>query len=155
MERNVKLGDGVYVIAHGDHVSCYGFDHTLDEIERIVVELVGRGVLPTSYLERELEAVRAQRGTLAAYDTLINLRDRLKAACEADGDRAAAGLTPQLVGLEGHRVEVEDNGQRRRFIVGKTTGWMPCHLEIKTTRSALGEAARREYASVRDLGPAR
>lgn len=58
----------------------------------------------------------------------------------------------QLIGLEGWRVEAVDvHGERRRFIVGKSTGWRPCHLEIKTARSACGDPARARYQSVRRL----
>jgi hypothetical protein len=31
--------------------------------------------------------------------------------------------------------------ERSRFIVGKSTGWAPIHLEIKTRRSTGGAAA--------------
>ena len=45
-------------------------------------------------------------------------------------------LTPQLVGLEGKRVEVEmQGGERRRFWVSRSTGWCPIHLEVHSTRS--------------------
>jgi hypothetical protein len=68
-----------------------------------------------------------------------------KTACRSD-----AGLTKQLVGLERHRVEVvTDYGETRRFWVGKSTGWQPCHLEVKTTRSMGGEACHSAYDSVR------
>lgn len=67
--------------------------------------------------------------------------------------RDLSGLTPALVGLERHRVEVVDRfGERRRFIVGRSTGWQPCHLEVKTRRSMGGMAADKVYKSVRDLG---
>lgn len=57
------------------------------------------------------------------------------------GARGTAGLHPQLIGLEGWRVEVEDDdGNVRRFIVGKSTGWMPCHLEISRRDSDGGPA---------------
>jgi hypothetical protein len=60
------------------------------------------------------------------------------------------GLSPQLIGKEGMRVEVEDNdGDVRRFWVGKSTGWAQIHLEVKTTRSMGGDPAAREYRSVR------
>lgn len=63
--------------------------------------------------------------------------------------RDLSGLSPQLVGLEGARVEVIDAyGEKRRFWVGRSTGWKPCHLEVKTTRSYGGEAASKTYASV-------
>lgn len=64
--------------------------------------------------------------------------------------RDLSGLSVQLRGLEGARVEVVTTyGERRRFWVGRSTGWRPCHLEVKTTRSMGGEAAEREYQSVR------
>lgn len=162
MERNVKIGEGhyadCYIIEHENGgFSCYGFDNTLDEIERIVIELVGRGVLPERWLGDDLESLKQRgRGKLGTYDVLMNMRESLKTACEADGERAVAGLTPQLMGLEGHRVEVRDeDGESRRFIVGKSSGWMPCHLEIARRTSSGGSPARREYRSVHDLGPVR
>lgn len=49
-----------------------------------------------------------------------------------------SALTAQLVGLEGWRVEVVTcDGETKRFIVGTSTGWKPCHLAI-SRRSALG-----------------
>jgi hypothetical protein len=66
--------------------------------------------------------------------------------------RSDAGLTPQLIGLEGWRVEVETTyGETRRFIVGRSTGWIPCHIELKLATSRGGMAASREYKSVRKI----
>lgn len=63
--------------------------------------------------------------------------------------RSDAGLTKQLIGLEGWRVEVVTTyGEKRRFIVGRSTGWVPCHIEIKTKVSTGGMGADSEYASV-------
>lgn len=57
------------------------------------------------------------------------------------GKRCPVELAPQLIGLEGKRVEVVDCwGNTSRFIVGKSTGFMPVHLEIKTKRSICGGA---------------
>lgn len=69
----------------------------------------------------------------------------------ADGIRSVKGLTSQLVGLEGARVEVVDRyGDTRRFWVGRSTGWIPCHLEIARVDSHGGGAAWGEpYQSVR------
>lgn len=45
--------------------------------------------------------------------------------------RDTSGLHAPFVGLEGCRIEVsERSGYKRRFIIGKSTGWKPCHLEI-------------------------
>lgn len=70
--------------------------------------------------------------------------------------RDYSDLSPQLRGLEGYRVEVETTwGEKRRFIVGRSTGWKPCHLEISRRNALGGMAASREYKSVRVLYKAR
>ncbi|END3175285.1 hypothetical protein ABL052_004504, partial [Salmonella enterica] len=59
----------------------------------------------------------------------------------ASGNKCDAEYTPQLVGLEGRRVEVIDAyGETRRFIVGRSSGWMPCHIEIARRDSHGGPA---------------
>jgi hypothetical protein len=152
-EVGINAAQELYVIASGDGYTALGFDVCLDHIERVVLELVGRGVLPGTYIDNELTAVKAQRGTVAAYDTLQNLLDRLHIVCDEQGERAVYALSPQLMGLEGHRVEVvTEYDERRRFIVGKSTGWAPIHLEVKRRDSSGGGAAEHEYKSVRDLG---
>lgn len=71
---------------------------------------------------------------------------------ERDAMRDLSHMTPQLDGLEGWRVEVIDAyGAKRRFIVGRSTGWRPCHLELATSRSAAGDPARRFYQHVQPL----
>lgn len=71
---------------------------------------------------------------------------------ERKAARDLSGLTPQLIGLEGYRVEVETvYGEKRRFIVGRSTGWRPCHIELANMRSNGGGSAEREYRSVRKL----
>lgn len=73
--------------------------------------------------------------------------------------RDNSDLCPQLAGLEGWRVEVLDHeldgGSTRRFIVGKSTGWRPCHLEISRRNSHGGFPAAKSYQSVRKLYKAR
>lgn len=91
-----------------------------------------------------------------ALETMTQAKWSQLSAAERDAVRDLSSLTPQLVGLEGCRVEVTDKeGRRRRFIVGKSTGWRPCHLEIKTKRSSGGMCADAEYASVKSLGKVR
>jgi hypothetical protein len=75
---------------------------------------------------------------------------------DKDAYRDLAGLSAPLMGLEGWRVEVVDNyGQTRRFIVGRSTGWRPCHLEISRRGAYGGMAADQNYRSVRKLYYAR
>lgn len=66
--------------------------------------------------------------------------------------RDYSGLTEMLRGLEGWRVEVvTDYGETRRFIVERSTGWRPCHIEIARRDSSGGPAASSSYKSVRQL----
>ena len=70
--------------------------------------------------------------------------------------RSEDGLSPQLKGLEGMRVEVvTDYGETRRFIVGRSTGWIPCHIEVSRRSASGGVGAERHYQSVRTLYKAR
>jgi hypothetical protein len=72
---------------------------------------------------------------------------------EKDKVRDLSGLSKQLIGLEGCRVEVVDlmTGETRRFIVGRSSGWRPCHIELRNRTSRGGISANWEYASVRKL----
>lgn len=84
--------------------------------------------------------------------------DRLSHS-EREALRDNSNLSPQLIGKEGWRVEVLDKelrgGATRRFIVGKSTGWRPCHLEISRRNAHGGGCACREYQSVKMLYKAR
>lgn len=74
--------------------------------------------------------------------------DRMTPA-ERKAARDLSDLSPQLVGLEGYRVSVLDmDGTERRFIVGRSTGWRPCHLELHNRRSRGGGPAAKSYKRV-------
>ena len=66
--------------------------------------------------------------------------------------RSDAGLTKQLIGLEGWRVEVVTTwGETMRGIVSRSSGWQPCHILLKLRTSHGGMGCFQEYASVRKL----
>lgn len=119
----------LYVIAEGRGYSCLGFDNA-ERRRRAVLEWMARPVPP------------ADLGTpehWAEYEAAMQAGAEHAART---GQRCPAALTPRLVGLEGRRVEVlEPDGTTRRFTVGRSTGWMPCHLEIASKRSHGGPAA--------------
>lgn len=142
-EQNVGIDhqNELYVIKSEGGVSCLGFDVCLERIERYALNL---------FIE---DIPKVTRGSREAYDTMRNLMDALKAHFDKTGERAVADLTPQLDGLEGWRVEVVDNegDNPRRFIVGKSTGWLPIHLELPRRDSSGGAAARREYRGVKTI----
>lgn len=151
IEQSVTINHDqeLYVIKEGGGFSALGFDVCIDRIERIILDLQLRS-WPVP------DQISVARGDLRTYDTYKNLLSVLKQAVDKTGERAVYDLTMDLLGLEGHRVEVVDqHGETRRFIVGKSTGWAPCHLEISRRNSSGGSPAAREYQSVRDLGPVR
>ena len=126
---------GLYVIPCGDGYSCMGFDYLLERYAAVAEWLTSEGLATPSPLPPEA------RGSMRAYTGYKMLMERAAAHCERTGRRCTAELTPQLVGLEGRRVEVTDqHGDTRRFWVGKSTGWMPCHLAI-TRRGNTGGPA--------------
>ena len=117
--RNINTEQRLYVIDAGQGYTCYGFD-VLDKKARAVAAWV---IPPTDLL-----GAIGTRGHLEQCDQILDHGARYAAKTNT---RCDAELTPQLVGLEGKRVEVVDcYGETRRFRVGKSTGWLPCHLEI-------------------------
>jgi hypothetical protein len=144
LERNVGIDPQtkLYIIKHAEGMSTLGWYVCKDRTERMALNL---GMT---------DFTAPATGTREAYDMMLTLQEALKLKFERTGEKACYDLSPQLLGIEGHRVEVVDHeGEApRRFIVGKSTGWAPCHLEIKTTRSTGGHPARLEYHSVKDLG---
>lgn len=99
----------------------------------------------------------APRGTVERYAQYEEALRLAGAYARRTGRRCPAELTPALIGLEGHRVEVRTpDGESRRFIVGKSTGWSPIHLEIANRASHGGMAAYiPDGARVIDLGAVR
>jgi len=119
---------GLYVIPAGNGFSCLGFD-VLEARLAAVAAWLGTA-LPTG--------VRATLGRYAQYRAVLATAE---AKCSAERTRCPAELTPALIGLEGSQVEVTDCwGETRRFVVGRSTGWMPCHLELATARDDGGAA---------------
>lgn len=141
-------GDGVYVIKNDGGTSCLGFDVTLDRLERYALDLFQN----VEQVDELMARMKPQRGEMVVYDRMRELQSALIERSQATGEKPLADLTPQLIGLEGCRVEVEDkngDGTTRRFIVGRSTGPIPCHLEISRTSAVGGYPARREYERVR------
>lgn len=123
----VNAEQGLYVLPFPGGYTCLGFDVALRQA-RAVAEWAG---VPAP------DPARA--GTLAGYADYLRAMAAARAKHDRTGERCPAELTPQLVGLEGRRVEVVDaDGRTRRFKVGRSTGWLPCHLELHNARSVGG-----------------
>ena len=124
----------LYVLDHGSGYSCLGFD-VLQERTNGVVRWLNNNGVPHLYMP---DAWRGTADAYGLYDAAMkagaNFSQRTGKQCDAE-------LTPQLIGHEGKRVEVVDKyGDTRRFIVGKSCGWCPCHLEIARRNSTGGGA---------------
>ncbi len=139
----------LYVIpCKGGGFTCLGYDVCQKRIAALAAELKRIAVPFQSYL------TTAARGTLDAYTNLSILQELAKQHNARTGYRFECELHPQLKGLEGKRVEVVNaEGETVKFYVGKSTGWIPCHLEIESRRSSGGGAVdSRPFKSVRVIG---
>lgn len=125
---SINAEQRLYVLPCGSGYTCLGFE-VAERLRTAVLRWLGEDPQPMP------------SGTAEHYAAYSIAMARGAAHAAATGQRCPAELTPQLVGLEGRRVEVAaPDGERARFWVGKSTGWMPCHLEVKTRRSSGGAA---------------
>ena len=139
MEKQVTINheQGVYVIPCDKGYTCLGFDIAYQ-----------KGITVAQFAGLELP--KEEKGTLAAYEEYSRIMRDGAEFSKNNNLRCESELSPQLQGLESKRVEVVTTyGETRRFYVGKSTGWMPCHLEIAKSNSSGGPAAEKEYTSVR------
>lgn len=141
MLHSINKEQRLYVMTSGAGFTCYGFE---------VLDV--KALQVNKWLESEGQvviAIPSRKGTKKHFNTCQQILDMGRAFNAATGKRCAAGLTKQLQGKEGRRVEVVTTyGEKRRFYVGKSTGWMPCHLEISKCNSHGGPSAEDEYKSV-------
>lgn len=131
----------LYVLKCGDGYSCLGFD---------VAEKRRLAYLAWLRVPTETGTV----GTPRAYEAYRAAEDAVVARVAETGKRCPALLEPRLIGLENKRVEVTaPDGTRERFYVGKSTGPIPIHLEIKGRDSSGGGGVYvPEGATVRVVG---
>lgn len=122
----------LYVIKTSSGYSCLGFDVLEKRYKALHAELLQLG-------DSSLVEFPEEYGTIERYAQYQRLLDHARAFHARTGHRFACELVPQLIGLEGKRVELTyPNGEKTRFNVGKSMGWIPVHLEIKTKRSSGG-----------------
>jgi hypothetical protein len=133
-EVTVNAEQALYVIPESHGYSCLGFDVLISRYNAVAAWLRKESL-------QQDDLPPEARGSMRAYTAYRTLLDRARSYCERNNLRCPAELTPQLTGLEGKRVEVVDQyGERRRFQVGKSTGWLPIHLEIARRNSSGGPA---------------
>lgn len=140
--KSVNYKDKLFVLSCDNGVSCLGFDICMDRTLVLAHEL---GELARPFFI-EFGTPRAY----AEYERLCEIGAKHSAKT---GWRSKACLTSQLIGLEGYRVEVVDcYGQTRRFQVGKSDGWMPCHIELRDVKSSNGPSVTgAPFSSIRKV----
>lgn len=149
-EITINKEQELYVIPAGNGYTCLGFDVLEKRYTALANELTNRMELTSKVGIPEL------RGTKERYSQYQKLLDIARTLNAETGWRSSSQLSKQLTGLEGERVEVITNyDEKRRFYVGKSTGFIPCHLEIARINSSGGPAAETEYKSVRIVQAAR
>ena len=133
MNTTINHEQRLYVMKSGRGYSCLGFDVAERELQGVKKWLQANGVTPPTS--------GARPGTvahLAEYELTMKAGAELHART---GKKCDAELKPALIGLEHQRVEVTlPDGSKNRFTVGKSTGWLPIHLEIKRRDSKGGGA---------------
>lgn len=129
MDMTINKDQGLYVLNHGKYVSCLGFEYAA----KLAKEVSAWCGLP---------APKAEPGTAEAFAEYQAAMSAGFQKHKKTGGRCPADLEPRLIGLEGKRVEVTSpDGTRERFYVSRSTGWLPCHIAVKTRRSLGGCSA--------------
>lgn len=126
----------LYVLNACPGFTCLGFDYAERRTAGVLAWLRREGAdLP----EFSHPAAPGSAERFAQYEETMEAGRTFN---RISGKRCPSEMEPQLQGLEGKRVEVVDrHGERRRFYVGKSSGWMPCHLEVSRRNSSGGPAA--------------
>lgn len=137
---SINRDQRLYVLHCGTGYTCLGFDVCEERKGKLATEL---GVKLAGH----------RIGTRAAYTEYRRLVEIAGQRNRSTGWRSESELTPQLKGLEGHKIEVVTSwGERHRFIVGKSTGFIPCHLALCRRDSSGGPAVvGAPFKSVRRL----
>ena len=130
--------------ASGGGFTCLGFDVCEQRLSGLANEL-------------RIDPMPHRKGTRAAYRAYQHLVELARQKNQATGWRSQSELTRELLGLEGRRVEVVDRwGETRRFYVGRSTGFVPCHLEIARRDSTGGMAVMgAPFKSLRNVAGSR
>ena len=134
MLHSINHEQGLYVLTAGKGYSCLGFDVAFNWASGVANWLNENGI-QCELLDSAL------KGTVEGYEQYRRIMNCGSEFNRRTGKRCGHQLVPQLVGQERKRVEVVDRyGDKRRFWVGKSTGWLPVHLEIARITSSGGPA---------------
>ena len=148
--HSINVEQRAYVMPSGKGTSCYGWDVLDKKARAIAAWMIGRDTnqdAKRAMVTWLAELDKNPPGTEDHFQVCANVMERAQIHCSVFGDRCPAELVPALVGLEGKRVEADYFGERIRFKVGRSTGWLPCHLRLHNRRSTGGEGLIAEHVT--------
>lgn len=120
----------LYILKYAKHTNCLGYQVAYHEAYMLA-----------DWLKLTDKPDENHIGTLEGYADYCSIITKGKNHFIATGQKCPVLLIPELCGLEGRRIEVTDKyNEVRRFQVGKSTGWLPIHLELYNSRSTGGGA---------------
>lgn len=142
MLHSINKEQRLYVIKCGSGFTCNGFDFLNERAAALREWYFDQASQP-------IPQIPARVGTKKHFEICMKIVSQVGRYCEHKRIKCPVELSPQLKGLEGRRVEVVTMyGEKRRFIVGRSTGWLSIHLEIPRANSHGGMQAEKQYKSV-------
>ena len=121
--NSINKEQKLYVLKCGSGFSCLGFDVVKKRLTNLAKEL--NLIVSSKNL--------GSKKMLKEYYKLVNI---VKEKFEATGFRSDTELYKPFIGNEGKRVEVVYTwDEKERFYIGKSTGFIPCHIMIKQKNS--------------------
>jgi hypothetical protein len=134
----VNKEQGLFVIPCGEGFTCLGFDVCKKWTKALLAEI--KKSFPSFRYSHILDQL-APKDNIEAYgryEELLSIASHLN---KETGYRFTYELEPRFNGLLGKRVQVTDKeGNKRRFYVGKSMGFIPVYLEIAKRTSSGGPA---------------
>lgn len=116
----------LFVITDTNSVSCLGFDVCFNRLNALAKEL-------------DYTVQSKRKGSIKMYNELEALYKVAHIKHLNTGWVSKSELIPEFIGKEGKRVEVITSyGTTERYYIGKSIGFIPCHLEIKKSNSTGG-----------------
>ena len=124
--HSINKEQEVFVFQEGKYFSCLGFQVVLKKGKKLAEEM---GIVCPKF----------RKGSKASLKFYRKMTDLAFKRHKQTGWKSKSDLFEPFIGNEGKRVEVTYNwGETERFIIGKSTGWIPCHLVIKKSNSSGG-----------------
>lgn len=127
-EITINAEQKLYVIPQGEGFSCLGFDVCEKRSAALAKEMNEKRIITLP-------------GTIEHYNDYLRLIEIARKKNQATGWRSNSELTPEFIGHEREQVKItQRDGITRTFYIGKSSGFIPVHLEVSRVNSSGGPA---------------